>query len=114
MLKAIQEEFMALRPFPGSAPSPGPWQARGDGTIVAADGQTVCVLGCPDEEIEEQDVTNGAAILALPQLLSALRRLRGVRPVDWSDGDDPELQLAWQEAEDALALAAVDLAEDQG
>lgn len=94
-----------LSPVPGSTISEGLWACRGDGTIVAADGRAVCVLGYPDDDLEEQDVTNGAAILALPQLLRALRKLLEVRPANWNDGEDPELEAAVESAMDALAAA---------
>lgn len=61
-----------LQPEPGAELSPAPWSTEDDGTIVAADGHVVCVLGCPEDDLQEQDVTNGAAILALPDLLASL------------------------------------------
>lgn len=66
-------DHTTLRPAPGSTLSPGPWTCSGDGTIFAADGAVVCVLGSPFVSMTEQDITNGAAILALPRILDAFR-----------------------------------------
>lgn len=71
--------FIALIPRPGSKPSGPPWRSRGDGTIFAR-RKVVCVLGHPDEELTEQDITNGALILAAPALLAAARL--GRRAID--------------------------------
>lgn len=94
-----------LRPAPGATLSPGPWGASNDGTIYAVDGKPVCVLGAPFDSLHEQDLTNGAAILALPSMLRALLLLREVRPFNWNDGDDTDLEAAWEAVGDALAMA---------
>lgn len=64
----------SVRAAPGSGHSFAPWRCRDDGTIVAADEHIVCVLGCPEEDLTEVDVANGALLLAAPALLVAARR----------------------------------------
>jgi hypothetical protein len=64
-----------LKPTPGLKLSPGPYRALDDGTILAADGHVVCVLGCPEEGLTEQDVTNAAVLLVLPELIETLADL---------------------------------------
>jgi hypothetical protein len=49
---------------------------------------------------------------ALPRLERAMRGLIAVRPRDWNDSEDPELEAAWREAEDALAMAGLQAASD--
>ena len=75
------------------------------GDRIAVDGKPVCVLGSPYNDLAEQDITNGAAILALPSMLRALLLLREVRPFNWNDGDDADLEAAWEAVGDALAMA---------
>lgn len=104
-----------LKPDDNSPPGRCP-ACNGD-NCCSCESCLMAALGLTVAERQRVRETPGAivgdghapAILERAQLLSALRRLRGVRPVDWNDGEDPELQLAWQQAEDALALAGVDL-----
>lgn len=51
--------------------------------------------------------TYAAQAAALPRLARAVRGLIAVRPIDWNDSEDPELERAWREAEDALAMAGL-------
>lgn len=71
----MSERHPILRPALGARLSPGPWEATGDGTVIARDGHVVCVMGHPEEDLGEQEITNGAAILALPDLIAAAKRL---------------------------------------
>lgn len=96
-----------LRPAPGATIAPGPWTCADDGTIRDADGAAVCVLGDPFEGLNEQAITNGAAILVVPALVGALRKLMAIRPTNWNDGDDPEAEAAWESCADALTAAGV-------
>lgn len=49
--------------------SPAPWRLTDDGTVLAADDTVVCVLGSPNDDLTDQDLANGEAILALPDLI---------------------------------------------
>lgn len=100
-----------LRPAPGSEISPAPWTCADDGVIRDAEGAAVCVLGDPFEGLNEQAITNGAAILVVPALVGALRKLMAIRPFNWDDGDDPEQEAAWEAADDALTMAGVGIEE---
>lgn len=60
-----------LRPAPGACLAPEPWTCNDEGVINDAEGHVVCVLGAPFEGVTEQDVTNSAAIVALPELIEA-------------------------------------------
>ena len=53
--------------------SPGDYAVSDDGTVFDADGRVFCVLGHPEEPFTEQDLANGAAVLALPHLSAAVR-----------------------------------------
>lgn len=54
---------------PGLRPGATPWRVADDGTIWAADGEVVCVLGNPECDLTEECVVNGALILQAPELL---------------------------------------------
>lgn len=56
--------------------SPGPYRLTEDGTVLDADGTVFCVLGHPEDPLTEQDRANGAAIIAIPAMLQALRVAR--------------------------------------
>jgi hypothetical protein len=73
-------KYAGLKPKPGARLSAAPWYAADDGTIIAANGKAVCVLGVPDDDMSEQDITNGAAILALPKMLRALELIHDENP----------------------------------
>lgn len=96
-----------LRPAPGSEISPAPWTCADDGVIRDAEGAAVCVLYLPLGDLSGQAITNGAAILVVPALVGALRKLMAIRPFNWDDGDDPEAEAAWEAAADALTAAGV-------
>lgn len=55
-------------------------------------------MGC--EPPGDSPVTRAAT-----QMLSALRGLQAVRPIDWADDGDPDLAAAWRAADAAVALA---------
>lgn len=89
---------VALKPIVD--PSDPPWYALDDGTIFAADGATVCVLGDPLGEMTERDVANGALILAAPALRAELLRVAEILDGMAEDDDDPA-------AREAAAMRAV-------
>ena len=62
-----------LSPPYGVTLSPGDYTVSDDGTVFDADGRVFCVLGHPEEALCEQDLANGAAVLALPHLSAAVR-----------------------------------------
>lgn len=64
-----------LEPLPGLTLAAGPFKVLEDGTILDRLGQPICVLGRPEEPLSEHDIANGAAILALPELIQAVRDL---------------------------------------
>jgi hypothetical protein len=96
-----------LNVLPGLIAGPAPWTVRGDGTIFDADNRAICVLGCPEDALQEQDLANGRALLAVHQLGAALRGLIAVRPSNWNDDEDAEQQAAWIAADTALAAAGL-------
>jgi hypothetical protein len=65
-----------IKPLPEVAPSPFPWTVSDDGTVTAADGKCVCVLGDPFETFTEQDLANAALIIGQSRqaTYAALRR----------------------------------------
>jgi hypothetical protein len=67
--------MVKFKPLPGVAMSHAPWHTADDGTIIAGDGKAVCVLGVPEDDLTEQDIANGAAILALPKLIAAATKV---------------------------------------
>lgn len=95
-----------LYPPPGVTLSPGPWRTRDDGTVIARDGSVVCMLGAPEEDLADQDAANGAAILALPDLIAALAKLNQMaRTSGGTAGADPLLIRACADAEASLLKA---------
>lgn len=54
---------------PGVRARSTPWRVADNGTVMAADGEVVCVLGHPEQDLTEEDVVQGALILQAPQLL---------------------------------------------
>jgi hypothetical protein len=73
-------KYALLKPACGARVSAGPWYVADDGTIIAANGKAVCVLGVPEDDLAEQDITNGAAILAVPKMLAALKLIHDENP----------------------------------
>jgi hypothetical protein len=69
----MADRYDRLFPADSYTLSPGPYAALGDGTILDADGRTFCVMGAPEDELAEQDIANGAAVLALPELIDLAR-----------------------------------------
>lgn len=45
----------------------------------------------------------------LSHALTALQRVRAIRPDNWNDGEDPDQQLAWEKVDEALRAAGVDV-----
>lgn len=62
-----------LQAAPGVRPRSTPWRVADDGTVLAADGEVVCVLGHPENDLTEEDVVHGALILAAPMMLEILK-----------------------------------------
>ena len=96
----------------GPALSPAPYTLTDDGTVTAADGTVVCVMGAPFEALTDQDRVNAAPILVLPELLDlfaamirCLRDLRAIRPRNWADPDDHDQLDAWTDLDRLLVQA---------
>lgn len=85
--------------------SAAPWSFHPAGTVYAADCEIVAVMGDPRDDCKPRHAIDGQLVAAAPQMLRALRRLHAIRPFNWDDGDDPELEAAWESCGDALALA---------
>lgn len=65
--------YSDLQAAPGVRPRSTPWRVADDGTIFAADGEAVCVLGHPEQDLTEEDVVQGALILRAPDLLAVAK-----------------------------------------
>lgn len=85
--------------------SPAPWRVTDDGTVIAADGHVVCVLGYPEDGMAEQNITNGAAIRAVPAMLAALKRISACPTRGTGDIGTAALNGVKRIADAAIALA---------
>ncbi|CAN5612321.1 hypothetical protein BH10PSE5_BH10PSE5_01520 [soil metagenome] len=70
--------YSDLQAAPGVRPGSTPWRVADDGTVFAADGEVVCVLGHPEQDLTEEDVVHGALILRSPEMLLVLRKAKTV------------------------------------
>lgn len=105
----MNERHAILRVAPGFALSPGPYAAADDGTILDAASRPFCVMGSPEDDLSEQDIANGAAVLVLPRLvhLAQLVAARALTPAGGVErareiltlaGVDPDAPIDWSVA----------------
>lgn len=74
----------------------------------AVKGRTAAKAGTSvyREDFSDIDHPDARVIVAAPLMADALRALLEVRPANWDDGEDPQAETAWRDAE-AVMLAVL-------